>query len=95
MMPFLALAAAVLLEVPGTGVRLAPPPGFVAATNFTGFQQDETGASIMVMALPAPFPKATEGFNAAGLKTQGITLRSRRRAGKGARSTRSAPCRSR
>lgn len=61
-------------EVEGTKISMAPPNGFVKATNFAGFQQDESGASIMVLDLPGPFSEVSKGFTKEGLLTQGMTL---------------------
>ena len=34
--------------IPGTTVRLVPPAGFAPADTFTGYQQLETGGSVLV-----------------------------------------------
>jgi hypothetical protein len=60
--------------VPGTKCSLIPPSGFVAATNFSGFQSAETGASIMINELPAPYQQLVDGFTAEALKARGMTL---------------------
>ena len=62
------------VPVPGTGVSLMPPPGFVAATQFPGFGQEESGASIMVTEIPGPYAEVTAGFSKGGLVSQGMTL---------------------
>src|SRR5688572_71215 len=62
------------VKVAGTKCSLVPPNGFVAATNFSGFQNAETGSSIMVNELPAPYQTITDGFTAEALKTRGMTL---------------------
>ena len=41
--------------VRGTRVVLTPPAGFVVADRFPGYLSQETGASLMVLELPAPF----------------------------------------
>ena len=62
------------VAVKGTRVTLEPPAGFAVADRFPGFMSEETGASVMITELPAPFAEASKGFNAAGFKTQGMTL---------------------
>jgi hypothetical protein len=62
------------IKVPGTKCSLIPPSGFVATTNFSGFQSSETGASIMINELPAPYQQLVDGFTAEALKTRGMTL---------------------
>lgn len=62
-------------QVAGTKFLLIPPTGFIPATNFQGFQQMNSGASILVMEIPGPFAESTKGFNEQGLKTQGVVLK--------------------
>jgi hypothetical protein len=70
--------------VKGTHVILTAPKGFVVADRFPGFMSEETGASIMVSELPAPFTEVTKDFNAGGFKKQGMTLLSQTNASYGA-----------
>lgn len=62
------------IKVSGTKCSLIPPSGFVAATTFSGFQNAETGASIMINELPAPYQSLVDGFTAEALKSRGMTL---------------------
>ncbi len=62
------------IKVPGTKCSLVPPAGFVAATTFSGFQNEETGASIMVNELPAPYPELADGFTAEALASRGMMM---------------------
>jgi hypothetical protein len=62
------------IKVPGTKCSLIPPGGFVAATTFSGFQNAETGASIMINELPAPYQPLVDGFTAEAFKSRGMTL---------------------
>lgn len=62
------------IKVPGTKCSLIPPSGFVVATNFSGFQNTETGASIMINELPTPYQSLVDGFTAEALKLRGMTL---------------------
>jgi hypothetical protein len=63
-----------LIKVSGTKCSLIPPSGFVTATTFSGFQNTETGASIMINELPAPYQSLVDGFTAEALKSRGMTL---------------------
>ncbi|GMN07752.1 hypothetical protein MTsPCn5_31410 [Croceitalea sp. MTPC5] len=62
------------VDVEGTKISMVPPKGFTKAANFAGFQQDESGSSIMVLDLPGPFSEVSKGFTKEGLLTQGMTL---------------------
>ena len=62
-------------QIAGTKFFLIPPPGFIAATSFQGYQHMNSGASILVMEIPGPFSESTKGFNEQGLKTQGVVLK--------------------
>jgi hypothetical protein len=59
--------------IPGTKVRLTPPAGFAPSKQFPGFLHEESGASIMVTEMPAPYSKITEAFTKESLATQGMT----------------------
>jgi PsbP-like protein len=63
-----------LTKVSVTKCSLIPPNGFVAATTFSGFQNIETGASIMINELPVPYQSLVDGFTAEALKSRGMTL---------------------
>lgn len=63
-----------LVKVSGTKCSLIPPSGFIAATTFSGFQNAETGASIMINELPAPYQSLVDGFTAEALKSRGMAL---------------------
>ena len=63
-----------LVKVAGTKCSLIPPDGFVAATTFSGFQDNKLGASIMINEIPAPYQTVVDGLNADALKTRGMTL---------------------
>lgn len=62
------------IKVSGTKCSLIPPIGFVAATTFSGFQNESTGASIMISELPAPYQTLVDGFTAEALQSRGMTL---------------------
>ncbi len=63
-----------LTKVPGTKCSLIPPNGFVTSSTFSGFQNEEKGASIMINEIPAPYQQLIDGLTAPALKTRGITL---------------------
>jgi len=63
-----------LQNVTGTKCSMAPPKGFIPGVGFSGFQQAESGASIIVAEFPAPYKQLVSGFNGNALKSQGITL---------------------
>ncbi len=60
--------------VQGTKISLIKPDGFTVASNFSGFQQLDTGASILVAEIPNPYSQVAGGFTAENLKTRGMTL---------------------
>lgn len=47
----------------GTRVSLTPPAGFTPATQFPGYAQESSGASIMVTEIPGPFAELSAGFS--------------------------------
>ncbi len=62
------------VKVPGTKCTIIPPEDFVASTTFGGFQNNSSGASIMIQELPAPYQTIINGFTEDALKTNAITL---------------------
>ncbi len=62
------------ISVPGTKCSVIPPVGFTAATTFNGFQDIETGASIMINEIPTAYTTVVDGFTASALKTRGMNL---------------------
>jgi hypothetical protein len=65
------------IKVPGTKCSLIPPSGFVTATSFSGLQNEEKGASIMINELPASYQSLVDGFTAEALQSRGMTLNSK------------------
>ena len=63
-----------LVKITGTKCSLIPPAGFIVATNFSGFQQVEKGASIMINQLPVGYQSIVNDFTAEALKAKGMTL---------------------
>jgi hypothetical protein len=89
----LALALALALAgagqagpVPGTPVSLDPPKGFEPTTNFPGFADRESGASIMVSQFPAPIAEFAKGFTPERLASRRIKELSRETVQVGGRS---------
>lgn len=66
-----------LTKVSGTKCSLIPPKGFITSSTFSGFQNNEKGASIMINEIPAPYQQLIDGLTAPALKTKGITLLSK------------------
>jgi len=62
------------LLIPGTKYSMIPPEGFILSTNFSGFQNNETGASIMIMDIPTSYSSLVSGFTKEALKTKGMNL---------------------
>ncbi len=62
------------VAIAGTKCSMVPPATFVPATRFSGFQNEENGASIMLTELPAPYQLMVEGFTPEALQNQGMKL---------------------
>ncbi|WP_424003650.1 hypothetical protein [Maribacter sp. IgM3_T14_3] len=62
-------------SVDGTKISIVPPNGFTTASNFLGFQQTQSGSSIMVLDIPGPFSEVSKGLTKEGLLSQGMTLK--------------------
>lgn len=62
------------IPVAGTKVSLIPPKGFEKAANFAGFQQTQSGSSIMVMSIPGQFEKLSAGLTKEAFLTQGVEI---------------------
>ena len=72
-------AEAERVVIAGTPLSMVPPLGFAPSERFRGFESLEyPGASVMVVAMPAPFAEATAGFDESRLGAQGMELLSRR-----------------
>ncbi|MDL1873596.1 hypothetical protein FBQ85_00265 [Cytophagia bacterium CHB2] len=62
----------------GTRVSLTPPAEFTLSAQFPGYQQESTGASIMVTEIPGPFAEVSAGFSVpAELAKKGMTLQTK------------------
>jgi hypothetical protein len=60
------------IDVPGTHVSLRPPDGFVASSDFPGFELTDKGASILVSELPANIDELIQGLTEEALRAQGV-----------------------
>lgn len=60
--------------VPGTRVRLAPPPEHEPGRGFLGYSWPELGASLIVIEMPGPYAEVVAGFDAAGLEKGGMKV---------------------
>lgn len=57
---------------------LVPPPGMVESTQFAGFENPDTGASILVVDMPSQaYAQVAAGFTDAALAGKGIVIESR------------------
>lgn len=63
------------VRIDGTKSFLIPPKGFVGATDFQGFQELNSGSSILVAEMPGPYSESINGFDEQGLLAQGIVLK--------------------
>lgn len=60
--------------VSGTKIAIIPPENFGKGVGFSGFQQAENNASIIITTMPAPYDALEKGFTAETLKSRGMTL---------------------
>lgn len=60
--------------VPGTKVSLIPPKGFIKAGDFVGFQQNESGSSIMVAEIAGSYFVIKTGLTKEALLSKGIVV---------------------
>ena len=61
-------------QVPGTGVSLDPPRGFVLSSRFAGFQRSDASSSISVTQVQRPYRQVRAGMNRHDLGRQGMQL---------------------
>jgi hypothetical protein len=74
----LSFAQPKLVKVPGTKVSLVPPDGLKLSERFPGFWDEETGLSISIMEMPAPYSEIIKGFTKEALDARGMRLLSNR-----------------
>jgi len=68
--------------IPGTTVNLVPPEGFTPSSAFPGYQQLDSGCSLMVNMIPGPFDQVAAGFSdPIKLARQGMRVESREERG--------------
>lgn len=61
-------------HVAGTKVWLEPPAGFAAESQYPGFRNVDSGATIMVTEVPGPIDRLRSGMTRSGLAGRGMTL---------------------
>ena len=68
--------SAALVAVPGTLVKLDPPPGFTLMERYPGFESRAKNASIMVSELPGSASEVRRGMTKENLAGRGMILMS-------------------
>ncbi len=63
------------INVMGTKISLIPPDGFIKATNFLGFQQSQSGSTIMVLDISGPFSETSKGMTKERFLSQGVEVK--------------------
>lgn len=63
-------------NIKGTKVSLVPPDGFNGASNFQGFQQNESGATIMLLDIPGPYAMVSKGVTKETMLSKGVEVSS-------------------
>jgi hypothetical protein len=63
------------VNIAGTKISLIPPDGFTKANNFLGFQQNQSGSTIMLLDIPGPFSETSKAMNKESLLSQGIEVK--------------------
>lgn len=62
--------------VEGTRISLCPPKGYIVANNWQGYQHYSSGATLIVLEMPAPWGEIREIFtNKEGFVSQGIVVK--------------------
>lgn len=62
------------LEIRGSKVSMIPPNGFTVATNFMGFQQEDSNSSIMVLDFPTSYTTVIKGFTRENFEKAGLKI---------------------
>jgi hypothetical protein len=61
--------------VGGTRIKLTPPADFTPASQFSGYQLESRGSSIMITEIPGPFAETSAGFsNPSELKKRNMSV---------------------
>jgi hypothetical protein len=63
------------VNIEGTKISVIPPIGFTKGVNFSGLQQTQSGASIMVLDIPGPFNETSKAITKEGFLSQGIEIK--------------------
>lgn len=72
------LAQPKLVKVPGTKVSLVPPASLKPSGQFPGFGDEETGSSILITEMPAPYSQVTGAFTKESLAMKDLDLLSKK-----------------
>ena len=62
-------------NINGTKISLIAPKGFEKAANFLGFQQTQSGATIMVLDIPGPFAETSKAITKEDFLSQGVEVK--------------------
>jgi hypothetical protein len=62
------------VRVPGTSVTMTPPEGFTLADRFSGFEREDSSASIIVTEIPGPVAELRAGMTQEALAQQGMNI---------------------
>lgn len=65
------------IDIPNTKYSIVPPPNFTLSQKFSGFQNTEIGASIMVNELAAPYEEVAKGLTTEQLGTRGMVMKNK------------------
>jgi hypothetical protein len=63
------------INILGTKISLIPPDGFIKATNFLGLQQPQSGSTIMILDIPAPFSESSKAITKENFLSQGVEVK--------------------
>jgi hypothetical protein len=66
------------VDFPASGVRVKQPKGFEVASSYDGFEQTQTGSSVLIMTMKAPFAELSQGFTQEQMAKRGWTLLDRK-----------------
>lgn len=61
-------------EVRGSKIKMIPPDGFLVASNFKGFQDAASNASIMILDTPRSYSETCQGLSVESLAKQNVKV---------------------
>lgn len=62
------------VSIAGSKVSIIPPVNFVPSKTFSGFHEESSGSSILVMEMPGSFTEIAKGMTKEKMLTRGMTL---------------------